>query len=183
MTASAQDASQAIKELGARVKAMGDYNAEFEVRAEGRTLRGAYAVSGSRFWMHTAAYDAMSDGISRWEVNHGDKEVLIDRVDPADGNVLANPTRAFEFAPGEFSAVSRNGEIVLTPRNEHNAMQAITLVLNHSTGLPDEVRYRQDGLREEIIVKIRKIAKGLPSGTTFSFDRSKYKGYEEVDFR
>lgn len=176
-------AEAAVKRLGEQVKAMGDYHADFDVKAEGRTLRGSYAVSGTRFWMHTAAYDAMSDGRTRWEVNHGDKEVLIDRVDPTDGNVLSNPTRAFDFAPEAFDAASKNGNVVLTPRNQHSGLLAITLVLAPATGLPTEVRYRQEGLKDEVVVRIRKIAKGLPAGTAFSFDRTKYKGYEEVDFR
>ncbi len=180
----AADRSQALlKELDARVAALGDYRVAFEVRAEGNVSTGTYSVSGDRYHMHTDGYDVLSDGVTSWEVNHADREVLVDRVDPSSGNILTNPTRAFNFAPETFESAMQGGEIVLTPREKGGSLKSIVLRLDPETGLPAELRYRQEGLQGEVVVRILRVSKGLPADTHFTFDKVRWKDYEVVDFR
>lgn len=181
-----------LRKLTAKIAAMGDYTAEFEVSAEGNRITGIYAVNGDKYYMETSEYEVVCDGRTRWEINHSDEEVLIDNPDPADRNILSNPTRAFEFAPdifvsaykGEEQRSGKTADIVeLKPRDTKSPLQRITLVVDRTTGLPVEMRYLSDGLSEDVVVRMVKIEAGLPKKAVFAFDRSKYKGYDIVDFR
>lgn len=185
-------ADEILRKLAGRIAAMGDYTAVFEVRAEGNVITGTYAVSGSKYYMQTDEYEVICDGKTRWEVNRTDEEVLIDRADPADRNILSNPTRAFEFAPDIFGSSykgteDRGGKVAdiveLTPRDPKSTLRRVTIVVERQTGLPVELRYLSDGLSDEVVVRMVEIGEGVPSNAAFSFDSSKYKGYDVVDFR
>lgn len=179
---------QILRQLAAKIEALGDYGANFEVRAEGNVAAGTYAVSGARYYMHTEELDVVCDGKTRWEINHVDKEVLVDGVNPDDGNILSNPTRAFDFAPDVFDSAYKGSEgdaevVVLTPRDKGGSLKSITLKIGASSGLPEEIRYRQEGLQGEVVVAITRIARGVPAAVRFTFDKAAHKGYEVVDFR
>jgi hypothetical protein len=179
----ASPAQEALARLSERIEALGDYHAVFEVRAEGNVVEGTYAVSGDRYNIHTAEYDVLSDGRTRWEVNHADREVSVDAVDLRAGNVLYNPTRAFDFAPEVFASEMKGGNVVLTPRDGMSTVKSIEVAASRATGLPEEVRYRQEGLQGEVVVRIVSLRRGLPEGTAFRFDGAKFSGYEVLDFR
>ena len=184
LAAWAADPSQeALKRLAARVDALGDYHAVFEVRAEGNVISGTYAVSGDRYNMHTTDYDVFSDGRTRWEVNHTDREVSVDAVDLRAGNVLYNPTRAFDFAPEVFESAMHGDNVVLTPLDRTSAVRSIEVVVSPTTGLPAEVRYRQEGLQGEVVMKISSLKKGLPEDVAFTLNKTEYIDYEILDFR
>lgn len=181
-----------IAALGRKIASMGDYNASFEVEAEGNRVDGTYTVSGDKYFMVTEEYEVVCDGRARYEVNHYDQEIVVDNVNPGDRNILSNPTRAFEFAPGVFrSDYKGEGQVgsatvdvvELTPLDDQSALQRVTVSIDRTSGLPVELRYLSDGLSEDVVVTITGIEKGLPKGTSFNFDRSRYKGYELVDFR
>lgn len=181
-----------LRKLAERISAMGNYTARFEVRAEGNRIEGTYAVSGDKYYMQTDEYEVVCDGKTRWEINHYDEEVLIDNANPADRNILSNPTRAFEFAPDIFNssykgAEERDGKAVdvveLTPVDSKSTLLRVTLVIKHREGLPIELRYLSDGLSEDVVVQMVEINPGLPQNAVFSFDRSKYESYDIVDFR
>lgn len=185
-------AQEILKQLATKINEMGDYNAEFEVQAEGNRISGAYVVSGDKYYMKTNDYEVISDGRARYEINKSDKEVLIDKSDPNDRNILSNPTRAFEFADDLFRNSYKGEEstgnqlrdvVVLNPVDAKSPLQRITLKINRKTGLPVELRYLSEGLSDDVVVNIKKIEKGLTPKAVFSFDRAKYKDYDIVDFR
>lgn len=189
----AQGRSQEIlKRLADKIAAMGDYHAQFEVEAEGNAIKGEYAVSGDKYYMKTSEYEVISDGKSRYEINHYDEEVLIDKSNPADRNILSNPTRAFEFAEDIFTNSYKSEEtdggdaidvVELIPTDTKTPLRRITLKVNRKTGLPAELRYLSDGLSDDVVVTIDKIGRGLTPDAVFTFDRTKFKDYEIVDFR
>ncbi len=185
-------ADEVLRKLGERIAEMGEYTAEFEVVAEGNRITGTYAVSGNRYYMQTDEYEVVSDGKTRWEINHYDEEVVIDYADPEDRNILSNPTRAFEFAPDIFSSLyvgereydGATADVVeLKPLDVKSTLLRVTVVVGRRSGMPVELRYLSDGLSEDVVVRMVGIGAGLPEGAAFSFDRTKYKGYDIVDFR
>ena len=185
-------AAEILRQVGARVAAMGEYHAEFEAAAEGNRIAGVYAVSGEKYYMRADGYEIIGDGRTRWEINHDDEEVLIDIADPADNNILTNPTRAFGFADDVFRSsykgeVRIDGEIFdvveLTPRDARSQLQRITLMVSRRTGLPVELRYMADGLSEQIVVRIVRMTPGVYPDARFTFDSARYKGYDVTDFR
>lgn len=181
-----------LTQLAAKIKAMGNYHAGFEVEADGNLRKGVYAVSGDKFYMKTDDYEVISDGKARYDINHYDEEVLIDKADPNNRDILSNPTKAFEFATDTFKS-SYKGEktiegvvhdvVELVPVDTKSPLQRITIVINRKTGLPVELRYMSEGLSSEVVVAIRKIETGSFPGATFTFDRTKYRDYDVVDFR
>ena len=185
-------ADDVLRKLAEKIASMGEYTAGVDVSAENKRIAGNYSVSGAKYYMQTDEYEVICDGKTRWEINHYDEEVLIDNADPEDRNVLSNPTRAFEFAPDIFSSLyvgelERDGQTVdiveLKPLDPKSSLLRITLIIERRGGLPVELRYLSDGLSEDVVVRMVKIEHGLPRDAAFSFDQSKYKGYDIVDFR
>ncbi len=189
LTSSADDRANAVLEtLQARLNAMGDYTAEFEVTVDGEGYSGVYAVSGQKIWMRATVQgqsgEFISDGRTRWSVNHADKEVMIDdaKFSGVSGNFTENPARAFEFAREAFDSRMEGENVVLVPRKKDDALRKIVLQVSPRTGLPSLVRYTLEGVGESV-VRIKNLRKGLPADARFSFDKGRYKGYEIVDFR
>lgn len=172
-----------LRQLAARMDALGDYHAEFEIVAEDGVRTGTYSVSGDRYRMYTDGYEVVSDGRTRWEFNHIDREVSVDDVDSGAGNLFNNPTRAFEFAPEAFDGSMTQDGVLLVPRDKSTSVSSIELRISPATGLPAELKYRQEGVRGEIVVRILKLQKGLPEGVEFIIDKKKYGDYEILDFR
>lgn len=189
LTVSADGRSEDIlAKLAAKIASLGEYNASFEVEAEGNRLRGQYAVSGDRYYMKTALYEVVCDGNTKWEINHEDEEVVIDNVNPADRDILSNPTRAFDFAGDIFRSAYRGAEgeadvVELTPVDTRSPLLRVTLRIDRRTGLPTELRYLSVGLSEDVVIRIAKLEPGLFQGAAFTFDKSKYKDYDIIDFR
>lgn len=193
VSAAADSRSQSIlTQLSAKIKALGNYHAKFEVEAEGNDISGAYAVSGDKYFMQTDEYKVISDGKVKYEINHYDKEVIVDKINPRDRSILANPTRAFDFASDIFNSTYLGTQTIrgvvsnmikLTPTDNKTTLKSITLAISQATGLPVEIRYRSEGVSEEVVVRIVKIESGMLKDAVFKFDRSDYKGYEVVDFR
>lgn len=193
MSAAADNRSQAIlTQLSAKIKALGNYHARFEVEAEGNNISGVYAVSGDKYFMQTDDYKVISDGKVKYEINHYDREVIVDRINPGDRNILSNPTRAFDFASDIFTSTYIGTQTVrgvvsdvikLTPTDSKSTLKSITLAVSQATGLPVEIRYRSEGVSDEVSVRIVKIESGMLKDAVFKFDRTSNPGYEVIDFR
>lgn len=177
--------------LSGNIAALGDYRVEFSVDADGYVMAGNYIVSGRKFRISTPEFEVVGDGTARYEVNHELREVIIDVMDTTDINVLVNPTRAFEFAESGFTAVyaggvSGSGDIALelTSVDEESAIVKIKLFVKRDTGLPSRLEYSLEGLDEKISVSVTSFRRDDNiKPADFRFDKSKYKGYEIVDFR
>lgn len=193
VSTAADTRSQSIlTQLSAKIKTLGNYHARFEIEAEGNNITGVYAVSGDKYFMQTDEYKVISDGKTKYEINHYDKEVTVDRINPSDRSILSNPTRAFDFASDIFSSVYLGTQTIrgiasnmikLTPTDTKSTLKSITLAISQTSGLPVEIRYRSEGVSDEVVVRIVKIEAGMLKDAVFKFDRTDYKGYEVVDFR
>lgn len=193
VSAAADNRSQSIlTQLSAKIKALGEYHARFEVVAEDNNIAGVYTVSGDKYFMQTEDYRVISDGKVKYEINHYDREVIVDRIKSGDRNILSNPTRAFDFASDIFNGTYVGTQTVrgvasdiikLTPTDSKSTLKSITLAVSQATGLPVEIRYRSEGVTDEVVVRIVKIESGPLKDAVFKFDRANYAGYEVVDFR
>ncbi len=172
--------------------AYGDYEVLFTVSAEGmEDIEGGYTVSGASYRIDVGSEVHISDGASRWEISHGNREVVIDRADMGGSNVFTNPSRAFEFAEDQFdsrwagSIIRADGKcdiIELKPAGQAYVNMSVTLYVDRTTGLPSAVEYDSDGQRVSIaITAIRDL--DAADSSLFSFDRTEYIDYEIIDFR
>lgn len=182
-----------LSQLSANIAALGNYRVEFGVDAEGGQTLGCYIVSGNSFKIMTPEFNIIGDGVSRYEINHGLQEVVVDRMDSTDINILVNPVKAFEFVRNGFVPYFR-GEIVtggvnselieMLPLAEDSAISGVRLYVGSDSGLPVRLEYTLDGLDEKIAVSVTSFRKDINiKPSDFVFDKSKYKDYEVVDFR
>lgn len=182
-----------LSQLSANIAALDDYRVEFMVEAENRQTQGSYIVSGQKFRIITPEFEVISDGESRYEVNHEILEVIVDAMDTSEVNILINPVKAFEFAENSF-APSYVGEteidgrfcdlVELKPLGEEPTITRVKLYLGRDSGLPVRLEYGIDGIDDDVSVSVSSFRNDPDiKSSDFSFDKSAYKDYEIVDFR
>ncbi|MCC8034873.1 MAG: outer membrane lipoprotein carrier protein LolA [Rikenellaceae bacterium] len=190
---SAQNGQAVTKSMAAAVKGLGNYTVSFRLTAEGSSAAGEYTVSGERYYMSVGDSEIYSDGKVRWEVNHFDEEVVIDRVDPSDRNLLSNPTRAFDFADDTFTSsykgvTNQGGKqydvIELTPRSGDTSIRNVEVTVDKSTNLPHSVSYLADGISGYIVIEVLRMgsAPSVPD-SLFTPELGLLGDYEIIDFR
>ena len=157
------------------------------------SMAGSYLVSGEKYYVDLDMREVYCDGKTKYEVDKQNREVTIDRVNPADRTFLANPTRAFEFLDGSFTHQlgdpqhygGKNCDMVaLTAVEKLSGLSHARLYVDRATGLPAGVVYAIDESSSEIDVTVKQITP-FPSinPKRFVFERSRYKGFELIDFR
>ncbi|MEG0789668.1 MAG: hypothetical protein RSB23_05630 [Alistipes sp.] len=174
-----------LAKLSSGIRARGMYGVSFEVRVGGNySTSGHYVVSGDRYYMTLGDAEVYCDGKSRQEVDNHKKEVVIDDVDTSSHNILNNPTRAFEFLDDEFTSVllwEKTGvaAVKMTPKAANSPIGAVTVTVDVTKSLPQQLAYDVDGDRIEIVIKSITSEKTPPK----SFVKADYKTYEFIDFR
>ncbi len=194
--AHADERSKALlTKMGAAIRGWKQYQVEFTLHAgeASKPIPGNFKVSGQKYYLSVEDREVYCDGTIKYEVNRTDKEVTVDQVDPKDKSILANPTRAFDFSDDVFTH-SYGGQttfggkkcdvVILRARSADDPILEIKLMLDAASGLPAAVSYRMENVSEPVQIDVTSIkpAEVLPE-SQFRFDRSKYKGYEVIDFR
>lgn len=177
-----------IGRLSEKIRAMENYEVEFNVKSGDQTIKGYYAVSGEKYYISIGDAEVYCDGGARYEVNPQNKEVTVDAVDTKSHNILTNPTRAFDFIDGEFTFAtvgSADGATIvkLTSTAENAALGTIFVTIDNATAQPRSLTYDVDG--DQIVVEIASLDEmvGMVDISMFTFDKGNYRGYEIVDFR
>lgn len=179
----AADARRTTERLAELFRAMPSYTVTFTVETGDFVQSGSYTVEGDRFHLRLGDAELYSDGKTRYEVDPEKREVVADRIDTSSRNLLNNPTRAFDFLDDAFVAEVAAGNAVvttlrLTPTDPDAAMTSVEVEVETATARPRLLVYRLDG--DRVTVRILKIAEG---GRPERFDRSRYRGFEFIDFR
>jgi hypothetical protein len=191
--------------LSKKVASWGDYRVEFAISIDGPSIAGSYEVSGASYHVVTPDVELFCDGKTRWEVNKLDREVAIDRVDPADRTVMGNPTRLFDFLDGSYThryvgTALINGvncqrielkETALNAGSSSNTSgasggsgQTIDVYLATATGLPVRVGYTIGIMNMNASIDVVRVTPHVTlNRTTFTYNSARYVGYEIVDFR
>lgn len=177
-----------IGRLSEKIRAMENYEVEFNVKSGDQTIKGYYAVSGEKYYISIGDAEVYCDGSARYEVNPQNKEVTVDAVDTKSHNILTNPTRAFDFIDGEFTFATvgtADGAttVKLTSTAENAALGTIVVTIDNATAQPRSLTYDVDG--DQIVVEIASFDEmvGMVDISMFTFDKGNYRGYEIVDFR
>ena len=155
-------------------------------------MPGRIVVSGNRYYVSVNGAEVFFDGKVRQTYNSRDNEVVIETPDPSDNNILSNPARFFRLYDQDFNHVyqgtaivgGKNAEVVrLTPKQSGSGYASILLQLDPVTKLPLGVVYNMED-SDAARITIRKITPNVPAqAVTFTFDKSKHKGVEVIDFR
>lgn len=181
-----------LKRIESKLSEYDSYEVLFDAAAgDMMDVSGSYIVSGFRYRITVDEQVHFSDGVNRYEIHDGDREVVIDRADLSSRNIFSNPARAFEFAGEDFEGTWLRREeiagrecdvIQLLPRRKGYGSAAITLYAGVKEGLPVAVTYDYDGEQVDIaIVSINRL--DSVDDSLFEFREALYPGYEIIDFR
>lgn len=178
-----EQSKAALQRVAHYVEALGAYDAKFKVAAGDYTTLGSYAVSGDNYYITLDEAEVYSDGKVRYEVDHNREEVNVDNVDLTSRNVLDNPTRCFDFVDSGYESdmFEQNGsQQTIHLRSIDAAIEGdIYLTIDAASACPQRLEYK---LYDDIIV-VDVISLEKRKTKINSFDKSKYKDYEIIDFR
>ena len=178
-----EQSKTALQRVARYVEALGAYDAKFKVEAGDYTTEGSYAVSGDNYYITLDEAEVYSDGKVRYEVDHNREEINVDNVDLTSRNVLDNPTRCFDFVDSGYESdmFEQNGsQQTIHLRSTDAAIEGdIYLTIDAASARPQRLEYK---LYDDIIV-VDVISLEKRKTKINSFDKSKYKDYEIIDFR
>lgn len=176
--------AQLLSKLSSALRGMGCYRVEFEVVSDDLRTAGHYVVEGDGYYLRIGDAEVYCDGRTRWEVDPGKREVVIDTVDGGSRNLLDNPTRGFDFLNETFAHAvvgEENGTAVvrLASADASAPVGTITLTLDAGSGIPHAVAYDFDG--EQVVIVISRVA--AEPNPPAPFSAAKYPDFETIDFR
>ncbi|MDE6045811.1 MAG: hypothetical protein K2G10_00725 [Alistipes sp.] len=164
---------------------MPGYEVAFEVAVGEQRVAGSYAVEGERYYLTLGDAEVFADAATRYEADRRRREVTVAGVEAADRNLLNDPIHAFDFLDSGYRPAllwERGSEaaVSLTPAADAGALAGrITLVVDTRSMQPRSVAYDFDG--ETILISVLRVG---PLARPFpAFDRTRYAGFEWIDFR
>lgn len=178
-------AGEILERLAAGFRAMKGYEVTFEVEAGEYRTGGRYAVEGQGYFLTLGDAEVFCDGTVRYEVDNARREVTIVGVDTASRNILNNPVKAFDFLDSEYdpellTETAGRAVVRLTPVEGSGASAGtVAVTVSTATMRPEQLDYDYDG--ERIRVVVRRVAP--LAGPLARFERSRFEGYEFIDFR
>ncbi len=180
--------AQIIQKMGAKIARWETYSVEFAVEISGHEDPGRYWARGQSYYVVIRDDEIYSDGRTRWMVNNGNEEVMLEQIDPNDKSIFSNPTQLFSFPDEAFShsyaGRQNNLDVVVLQPKFAGAMERIRLEIDPTTDLPKSIEYTMEQASDPIRIRVISFqsAPDVPA-SRFVFDRAKYKGYEVIDFR
>ena len=183
-----------VADLVRKIASYKSYEVTFTASMPGQfdDVQGRIVVSGDRYYVNVNDSELFCNGKLLYTYRSDDNEATIEEPDPDDPSLLANPPRFFRLGSGDFessykgpvtTAGRKTERVELTPKNRGAGFRSILLDIDPATGLPVSVSYRMEG-DDTIEIEILKFRPDVPvSSATFTFDKSKYKGVEIIDFR
>nr|WP_232009230.1 hypothetical protein [Alistipes megaguti] len=178
-------AAEILEGLAAGFRAMKGYEVDFVIEAGDYRAEGCYAVQGAGYALSLGDAEVYGDEKVRYEVDNDRREVTIAGVDSTSRNILNNPVRAFDFLGDDYRAelLSETGGkavVRLTPVEGSGASAGtVTVTVSTATMRPEQLDYDYDGERIRVVVRrVAPLAEPLAR-----FERSRFEGYEFIDFR
>lgn len=184
-----------LAELTEKMATYKSYQIDFVVSMPGQftDVPGRFVVSGDRYYVSFNGTEVFFDGKVVSTYNPAQKEVIIETPNTQSGDLLSNPSRFFRLSEADFShryrgAVSRAGGSVewveLTPLKTGEGYAMIQLQIDPATKLPVSVAYSADTKQDAVTIQIRKFTPDVAvTAAQFTFDRTKHKDVEVIDFR
>lgn len=178
-------AAEIVGALAARFRALKAYEVGFSLSAGDYSVSGGYVVEGERYCLRVGDAEVFGDGLVRYEVDRGRREVTIVGVGGGSRNLLNDPVHAFDFLDSGYEAVllwEREGKaaVRLVPAADGAISSGvITLIVRTSDFRPLSLVYDFDGEAVSVTVDSLRLSGALCP----SFDAQAYSGFEVIDFR
>ena len=170
---------EVLQRISRRYTSLGSYRLHFTLAlSDGSASEGELAVSGNNLYMKMANNEIFVEDSVRYEVHPRQREVVIDRTDAYDKEGF-NPLKGVEGLENNYDA--RYDESMrllhLTPKSGTSD----TIVLGVSVDGESVERVTIGGGATAVVIGIGsvKYTQQMPP----KFDRTKYNGFEIIDFR
>lgn len=196
-SAVAQDdakAKEILDKLSAKTKAYKTIKADFQItltnKAEGtsESQAGKIQLKGDKYILTISGQKVISDGNSMWTILNESKEVQINEIDEEDEGAIS-PNKIFTLYEEGFKykyVKETNGKNIvnLYPKDAaEKSFHRITLYINKAKNEISTIKvYGKDGTVTKYSIKTFAPNTNIPD-TNFSFDKTKYAGYEIIDLR
>lgn len=197
ITAFAQDDTKAkgiLDKLSAKTKAYKTIKADFQFTMTNKTegtnesQTGKIEIKGDKYILSISGQDVISDGKSMWTILKESKEVQINEIDEEDEEAIS-PNKIFTLYEKGFKYKYVKEEkgmhiINLYPKAAADkSFHRIALYINKAKNEMSKVKvYGKDGTETTYSIKSFTADSTIPD-VNFSFDKSKYPGYEIIDLR
>ena len=196
-TAFAQEDTKAkgiLDKLSAKTKAYKTIKADFQFtmvnKAEGtnESQSGKIELKGDKYILTISGQDVISDGSSMWTILKESKEVQINEIDEEDEDAIS-PNKIFTLYEEGFKykyvKEDKGMHIInLYPKAAADkAYHRIVLYINKAKNEISKVKvYGKDGTTTTYSIKSFTPNSTIPD-TKFSFNKTKFPGYEIIDLR
>ena len=168
-----------LERISRYYSSLGSYSVSFVLRAGGGEQRGELQVEGNSSYMKIADTELFVEDSLRYEVRTSTKEIIIDRADAYEKELL-NPLNGFSEVSKDYNVeeceVDGRVAVRLTPKRTGETVYIVTNVNGETLS---KVKYGSgDSYAEVEIVSTEKESKKMPR-----FSKESYKGFELIDFR
>jgi outer membrane lipoprotein-sorting protein len=168
-----------LEKISNHYSTLGDYSVTFLLRAGGGEQRGVMLVRGNNSYFKVANTEIFIDNALRYEVNSATKEIVVDKADVYEKELLNSLNGISRLAADytvEECEIEGRAAVRLTPKK---GGEVISIVTGADGASVAKLRYGAgENLVEVNIEKSEKYTQPLPR-----FSKERYKGFEMVDFR
>jgi outer membrane lipoprotein carrier protein len=189
-------AGKILDQMSAKYQAMKAFKASFTQTLENdaakvkENLSGDITVSGQKFRLKMSGQEVINNGQTMWTYMKAENEVNISDYDPDDQDISPSQIYTLYKKGYKYSYVQEakeGGEAVdiieLSPEDRSNPVFKVRLKVSKADkSVKSWQMFKKNGNR--YTYKINKFQPNVPvDATTFTFDKTKYKGVKVIDLR
>ncbi|WP_192821768.1 outer membrane lipoprotein carrier protein LolA [Rufibacter sp. LB8] len=190
------EALKVLDAMSKKYQAMKAYSVSFTQLLESpqakvkETIAGDITVSGNKFRLAVAGQEIINNGTTIWTYMKKENEVNISDFDPEEQELTPDQIynlykKGYKYVhSGEEKIAGETVHVIdLTPDDRNNQVFKVRLhISKKDNSLKSWKMFRKNGTRYTYTIK--KFTANPPvNASTFTFDKTKYKGVKVVDLR
>lgn len=192
------DAKQILDRASAKIKAFKAIQASFTLNLQDGqgnsqgTKKGTILMKGSKYKVDITGQEIYNDGKTNWTYDKSSNEVTITKPDPSS-NSLTSPQKLFTNFYDKDFLYKVNGEqklggktvqeIEMTPIDKTRNFHKIYLYIDKKSNMVTSLKILDKNGNRYIYTINSLNGKASISDASFTFDKTKYPGVDEVDLR
>ena len=192
------EAKQILDKASAKIKSFKAIQAVFTLEiqdADGSsqgTKKGTILMKGNKYKVDITGQEIYGDGNTVWTYDKSSNEVTITKVDPS-ANTMASPQKLFTNFYDKDFLYKVNGEkkiggkmvqeIEMTPTDKTRNFHKVYLYIDKKSHMVTSGKILDKNGNRYIYTINSLNGKAALSDASFTFDKSKHPGVEEVDLR
>jgi outer membrane lipoprotein carrier protein len=191
------EAKKVLDAVSTKFKTFSSVQAGFTYKVEnsgGKALSnktGTIVMKGMKYKVNFAGQEIFCDGKTVWNYDKGSNEVTISNIDASGGTIT--PQKLFtNFYDNDFLYIlngeKRNGnktlqEIEMTPTDKSKPFHKVYVQIDKSAKTLYSTRVLENGGNKYTYTVSNMKTNAPVADNTFTFNKTKYPGVEEVDLR